>query len=249
MVPKGGIAMNLVADLHTHTVASGHAYSTILENARVAADRGLQLIAMTDHGPSMPGGPHGYHFGNLKAIPDFVFGVRILKGIEANVMDREGKLDLDEERLAKLDIVLAGLHTYCAPYGSVTENTRMMINAMQNKWVDAIVHPGNPEYPVDEAAVVKAAGELDVAVEVNNSSLTVSRQGSRSHCEHIARLAKEYGTKILLGTDSHVAFSVGDFSSAVELLEQHGILAEQVLNTSVDKIYRHLARHRLRCYS
>lgn len=234
--------MIIVADLHTHTVASGHAYSTLLENAKAAAERKLALIAMTDHGPSMPGAPHVYHFGNQKALPDEIFGVRVLKGIEANVIDRDGGLDLDDNRLAMLDIVLAGLHTHCAPYGSVKENTTMMINAMKNPWVDAIVHPGNPEYQVDEEAIVAAAVEHDVALELNNSSLTVSRRGSRPHCDNIARLMKQYGAKIMLGTDSHFAYSVGDFTSAVELLRKHEISPAQVINTSVDLVYRHLAR-------
>ena len=137
--------MQFVADLHVHTIASGHAYSTVAEIARVAADKGLALIALTDHGPAMPGGPHAYHFSNQTAIPDVIYGLRVLKGIEANVMDRRGRLDLDEFRLSKLDIVAVGLHSVCSPYGSTKENTTMMVEAMQNPFVDIVVHPGNPE--------------------------------------------------------------------------------------------------------
>lgn len=235
--------MEFVADLHTHTIASGHAYSTIMENARAAAEKGLALIAATDHGPKMPGGPHSYFFGNLKVIPDVLFGVRVLKGVEANIMDREGTLDLETERLAKLDIVLAGLHTICSPYGSVAENTQMMINAMKNTQVDAIVHPGNPEFPVDFETIVQAAVEYDVALEINNSSLTVSRLGSLPFCDEVAALAKRHGAKVLLGTDSHFAAYVGDFGAAAELLAKNGIGPEQVLNTSLSRLHAHLTRH------
>lgn len=234
--------MKIVADLHIHTVASGHAYSTVMENARAAADMGLAMIGITDHGPAMPGGPHSYHFGNLKAVPEELFGVRILKGVEANVVDRQGNLDLADERLAGLDIVLAGLHTVCSPYGSVAENTQMMVNAMKNPWVDAIVHPGNPEYEVDAQAVVKAAVEYDVALEINNSSLKLSRVGSRPYCENIACLAKEYGAKIILGTDSHFALAIGDFTKALEIVEKYKISPDLVINSSVENILRHLNR-------
>lgn len=234
--------MELVADLHIHTVASGHAYSTILENAQAAAAKGLAMIAMTDHGPAMPGGPHAYHFSNQRIIPDELYGVRVLKGIEANIMDHEGRLDLDEKRLARLDIVLAGLHTYCAPYGSPAENTTMLINAMRNPWVDVIVHPGNPEYAVDELAVVQAAVEYDVALEINNSSLSGARKGSGPHCGNIACLAKRYGAKLIVGTDSHFALSVGEFEAARQLLAANAVTADMVLNTSVDKINQHLKR-------
>lgn len=234
--------MKFVADLHVHTVASGHAYSTVLEIARAAADKGLELIALTDHGPSMPGAPHAYHFTNQAAIPAELFGVRVLKGIEANVIDRQGKLDLDDFRLARLDMVAAGLHTICSPYGTVDENTEMMISAIKNPWVDIIVHPGNPEYPVREEDVVQAAAEYDVAIEINNSSLTISRQGSRPHCDHIAALAKRYGAKMILGSDSHFAYSVGDFGAALQLLRENDISPDAVLNTSVAKIMAHLNR-------
>lgn len=234
--------MKFVADLHVHTVASGHAYSTVKEIARVAADKGLAMIALTDHGPGMPGGAHAYHFSNQSAIPDSMFGVRVLKGIEANVMNRQGALDLDEFRLSKLDIVAAGLHTICAPYGTVKENTEMMLAAMQNPFVDVIVHPGNPEYLIDEEAVVKEAARCGVALEVNNSSLTVSRKGSLAHCGNIVCLAREFGAKLIVGSDSHFCETVGCFSVAAELLAKHGISEEQVLNTSVEKVLMHLNR-------
>lgn len=238
--------MQLVADLHVHTVASGHAYSTVLENIKAASEKGLKLIALTDHGPAMPGGPHKYYFSNQRAIPNELYGVRILKGVEANVMDRDGTLDLDEYRLSRLDIVLAGLHTYCAPYGTKEENTMMMIHTIENPWVDIIVHPGNPEYEVDEERVVKAAVKNNVAIEINNSSLTVSRKGSYSHCIKIAQYAKEYGAKVVIGTDSHFALSIGVFDKALEIVTEANIPEQNVLNTSVDKIYEYLRRRRNR---
>ncbi len=91
--------MRLVADCHVHTVNSGHAYSTINEYATEAAEKGLELIGMTDHGPAMPGGPHIYHFDNLKIIPDNLHGVEILKGAEANIIGYDGSMDIRDSTL------------------------------------------------------------------------------------------------------------------------------------------------------
>jgi len=234
--------MKLVADLHVHTISSGHAYSTILENARAAADKGLEILGMTDHGPAMPGGPHEYHFGNLKIIPNELFGVSILKGVEANIIDRTGQLDLADYRLSTLDIVLAGLHTHCSPVGSVAQNTEMIINAIKNPWVDVIVHPGNPEFLIDAEAFAQAAAQYDVAIEINNSSLKFSRIGSKPYCEQILRMAKQYHAKISVGTDSHFAHAVGEFGEAIELLKQYSIPADAVINSSVAGVRQHLAR-------
>jgi len=234
--------MKFVADLHIHTISSGHAYSTVMENARAAADKGLEMIAITDHGPAMPGAPHAYHFGNMRVIPDELFGVRVLKGVEANIIDQAGNLDLADIYLAKLDIVLAGLHNVCTPIGSVAENTEMMINAIKNPWVDVIVHPGNPQYLIDAQAVVQAAVEFDVAVELNNSSLKLSRAGSAPYCEKILALAKQYGAKIIVGTDSHFASAIGDFTEAMVLLKKYEISPSAILNTSIASIRNHLGR-------
>lgn len=234
--------MKLIADLHVHTVASGHAYSTVQEIARAAADRELSMIALTDHGPAMPGGPHAYHFSNQVVMPDWLFGVRLLKGIEANVMDRQGRLDLDEFRLGKLDLVAVGLHAVCSPYGSLRENTAMMVAAIRNPYTDIIVHPGNPEYRIEEEAVVREATCAGVALEINNSSLTGSRKGSMPYCDKIVKLARQYGTKLVIGSDSHFYESVGDFSAAVQLVEKYDVDGEQVLNISVQKVLDHLNR-------
>lgn len=86
--------MELLVALRTHTVSSGHAYSTITENALVASRRGLKLLGMTDHGPSMPGVPHLYHFGNLSIILKEISGIKILPGVEANIVNHEGELDI-----------------------------------------------------------------------------------------------------------------------------------------------------------
>jgi putative hydrolase len=141
-----------------------------------------------------------------------------------------------------MDIVAAGLHTICAPYGTMKENTAMLMAAIANPFVDVIVHPGNPEYLIHEKDVVKEAARFGVALEVNNSSLTVSRKGSLSHCDHIVCLAKEFGVKLIVGSDSHFCETVGCFSVAAELLEKNGISEEQVLNTSIERVLSHLNR-------
>jgi putative hydrolase len=236
--------MHLVADLHTHSVSSGHAYSTVLEIARAAQVKGLEMVAITDHGPTMPGGPHAYHFGNFNAIPRNIYGVDILCGAEVNVLDQEGNVDLPVERLRTLDIVLAGLHVYCFPEGSVEENTAGMIAAMRNPFIDIIVHPGNPEFMVNPEKIVKAAADMGIAIEINNSSLTTSRAGSMCYCQKIAELAKTYGTLVSIGSDSHIALSVGEFTVAAELVEAAGICPEQVICSSTERVHQYLAARR-----
>ncbi|AGB42000.1 PHP family phosphohydrolase, histidinol phosphatase [Halobacteroides halobius DSM 5150] len=228
--------MNLVVDLHTHTVASGHAYCTVNELAKAAKEKGIKMIGITDHGPSMPGGAHPYHFANLKVLPKKISGVRVLKGIEANITDRQGTLDLSTTDLAKLDIVLVGLHndTGYNPK-SKKENTKAMLNAIVNPLVDIIVHPGNPAYKVNLKEVVQAAKEHDTLLEINNSSYH-SRPGSKERCIEIARQAKKEGLKLILGTDTHYADQLGLFPEAIKIIEEAGLEEGDIINTSLEKV-------------
>ena len=67
-------------DLHTHTVASGHAYSTLMDNIRAAKAKGMEIVGVSDHAPAMPGSTHEYHFSNQRVLPEFIEGIRVLKG-------------------------------------------------------------------------------------------------------------------------------------------------------------------------
>lgn len=144
-------------DLHTHTVVSGHAYSTLNENIAAAREHGLTIYGVSDHTPKMPGSTHLFYFRNLHVVPEFVQGIRVLKGAELNVMDVEGHVDLDESTLKMLDYAIASLHVPC--FGTAhteAENTQAMINAVQNPYVKILGHPDDSRYPIDQEAVVLA---------------------------------------------------------------------------------------------
>lgn len=233
--------MKLAADLHTHTIASGHAYSTVDEMAQGAARTGLEILAITDHGPALPGGPHVYHFSNLRILPDKICGVRVLKGVEANISTPEGGLDLEERILKHLEIVLAGFHIKSGyDPGTALENTRAMIGAIENPYVDVIVHPGNPAYKVDIEAVVTAAAEAGKAIEINNASLCGIRPGSETNCAAFAKTAARKGATVSLGSDAHYHADVGKLGTALALALEAGIPPENILNTSADRVMKFL---------
>lgn len=232
--------MKILADLHVHSIASGHAYSTVDEIIRAAADAGLEMVALTDHGPAMPGGPHEYYFGNLRILPHRLYGVEILQGVEANIMDEKGSLDLRDVYLNRLDIILAGFHSVCIKPGSREHNTAAMINALQNPHVDIIVHPGNPEYPIDVEQVVRHAKHAGKALEINNSSFLV-RRGSKETCMEIAKYVRQHGTWVSISSDAHFSSSVGEVSMALQLALDAGIPEDCILNLTAARVTSFLA--------
>ncbi len=232
--------MKFLVDTHCHTISSGHAYSTISEIAEAAKEKGLEIIAMTDHGPAMVGAPHLFHFGNQRVIPDYIRGVRVLKGVEANIMDFEGGLDLPEAYLKNLEIVIASFHDVCIAPGSVEENTRALINAMINPYVDIIAHPGNPCFPIDIERFVLCARDTGTLIEINNSSFAGSRAGSSENCRRIAAMAKEKGVMLAVGSDCHISFDVGRVDKIEALFEEVDMPESLVISTSPDKLLAYL---------
>ncbi len=221
------------ADLHVHTLASGHAYSTIGEIAQEAARKGVKLVGMSDHGPALPGGPHPYHFAALRFVPEFLHGVRVLRGIEANILG-EGRLDLDDELLGRLDLVMAGFHEDCGFDDRGRDaNTRAVLAQMENPRVKVIVHPGNPNFPLDYEAVAGGGARTRTALEINNSSFSVSRKGSEANCREIIRQCARFGTPVAVGSDAHIAQGVGEFGDSLRELAAAGVAWEQVVNRTV----------------
>lgn len=239
--------MKIEADLHIHTVASGHAYSTVEEITREAAKKGLSMVAVTDHGPGLPGGAHPFHFWNLRVIPSELNGVRVLTGIEANITDSRASLDLSEDYLEFLDIVLAGFHPSCGyESDSKVRNTNMLIKAMENRFVDIIVHPGNARFPIEPKPLVEAATELGIALEINNSSFlpTSSRQSAYDFDFEVAEHIAELGTIVVLSSDAHIYTQVGVVDKSIELAQKAGIKIDQVLNTSALDVVDYINRRR-----
>jgi putative hydrolase len=238
-------AMKIKIDVHTHSIASGHAYSTIEEMARAAKKRGLSGFVIADHGPGLDCGPHPWHFGNLRVLPQKINGVRIYRGAEANIMDASGNIDLDESIIRSLDFVLAGFHEAVIAPGSGAENTRTMIAALGNPLVDAISHPGNPAFPVDFKEIAMAAKRYGKALEINESSFRV-RKGSDESCPRLAKTCAELGVDVVCGTDAHWSGDVGRFERVPSVLKAAGVPEERVLNASAASFEACLGKRRER---
>ena len=99
--------MKTLLDVHTHTVASGHAFSTLQEMAVAASEKGLKLLGITEHAPGIPGTCSPIYFRNLHVVPRRIYGVELLLGAELNIIDYKGTIDLGEEYFPMLDIRIA----------------------------------------------------------------------------------------------------------------------------------------------
>lgn len=228
---------SLIADLHTHSLLSGHAFGTIREMAAEAANQKLQLLGVTEHGPRIPGTVNPLYFRNFTDAPRMLYGVEMLYGCEVNILE-DGTLDLDQRHLSCLDYAVAGIHFPCYADQGLVRNTDNVIRCMAHTKVKFISHPDCDTFPLDYPALVEAAKATNTALEMNNSSLRkpVLRPGCVENYRKMIPLCMEAGVPIIINTDAHDPSAVGDFSLALGLLETIDVKEELILNNDLTKL-------------
>lgn len=232
--------MKHTVDLHIHSLSSGHAYSTIEENARRATEIGLKMIAITDHSFAIPGGPQWIHFAALRMLPRNLHGVLLLRGIEANILDYQGTLDVEKPWIDTLDVVIASYHDIVINPATQKNHTEGMLAVMEHPFVDIIGHPGNPAFELDVKTFVKAARDHNKLIEINNSSFKGTRKGSYDNCLKIAKEAVRQGVGLVLNSDAHISVKVGQLSQAQALVDAAGVPKELIINRSPEAFKAYL---------
>lgn len=226
--------IHIIADTHTHSVASGHAYSTITENCRAAAEKGLKFLAVTDHTPNMPGTTHPFYFDNLMNVPPVLCGINVIRGCEANIINIDGEVDLPRHILEKLELVIASMHvpTFAPPGRAAV--TQTYLNLAENPDVDIVGHCGDTRFDFDHEPVIRAFAENGKVVEINSHSFS-GRPGSKENCPAIAAMCAEYGVPVVVSTDAHFYTAIGEFDNALECLEKVHFPEELILNADEDR--------------
>lgn len=173
-----------------------------------------------------------------------MYGIRLLLGCEANILDPEGNLDLSDKILSGLDLVIASLHLPCMKPGTRNENTKAYLSAMKNPYVNIIGHPDDGRYEIDYRALVEGAKEYGKVLELNNHSIqpNCTRQNAMENDIRMLNLCKEYGVPVVIDSDAHFDILIGEFDEATALLESLDFPKELVLNRSVDALKGHINR-------
>ena len=233
--------------MHTHTLASTHAYSTITENARWAYAHGIKYLGMTDHGIKMQDSPDTWHFENLRVIPDNLEGVRIFKGIEANILDTDGSLDVLHDFYYSdiFEWVNASMHIQTFTPSVKSEHTKAYLNVLKNPYVDVICHSERITFDYDMDEVCKACSDLGRLMEVNISRLERGR-GADERYKLILEACVKYGTRIIVDSDAHFYTHIGAFEPAVKLLNEAGFPPELVVNADEERFLGYVKERRTR---
>ncbi|MBE7088216.1 MAG: PHP domain-containing protein [Clostridiales bacterium] len=253
--------MYLMGDFHTHTPYS-HGKNTVLQNAMAAKERGLKTIAITDHGFNhLLFGLSRKKLNNLKEEikeAEKLTGVKVLMGMESNLISLDGSTDMKSEDLHNFDIYLCGIHSvlkyksfsdfnnimlknYIAykfgkkPSVSVVQNTtKAYINAIKNNPIDILTHI-NFKCFCDVKEVAKCCADYGTYIEINTKKRHISAEE--------LNLMASVGTHFVINSDAHSADRVGDTVIAEELIKE----AELPLNL-IDNINGRLPVFRFEIY-
>lgn len=230
--------------MHTHTLASGHAFSTLQEMAQAGAEKGLKLLGITEHTPRIPGTCDPIYFRNLHVVPRRMYGIELMLGAEINILDGKGNLDADEDLMKRLDIRIAGIHSLCYEQGTIEENTYGMIQAIRHPYIQIISHPGDGTAKLDFEPIVLAAKTCGTLLEINNSSLKPTRNkvDARDNNIRILRLCKKYEVPVILGSDAHISFDIANYEYLYSLLQDTEFPESLIVNRSVDIFKRYLKK-------
>ncbi len=229
-------------DLHTHTLASGHAYSTIHEMTQAARDKGLKLLAITEHAPTMPGSCQEFYFSNLRAIDRSAYEVPVLFGVELNILNKHGDIDLPESILEKMDLVIASIHPPLFEKGTKEENTAAILNVMDNPYVNIIGHPDDGRIQLDYEAIVLKAKEKNILIEINNASLKPNayRPNAKENDTKILKLCDKHKVSVVLNSDAHVDTEVRNHEYAWRLVEEIHFNRDLILNAHPERLKDYL---------
>lgn len=252
--------MKIVADLHTHTRFS-HGSGTVADNVLSAMTKGLQAVAITDHGPRS--GLFGMSEQKQKAarqeIDDLnrrAVGTHTLMGMECNVVSADGDLDLPPEKLSELDIVLAGLHpgvrvrtfhdgwvltgrnlmarlTRGYREKARVSNTKAIVEAVLTNPVDIVTHPGWG-FDIDTADLARACARRGAAMEIN------ARHGHMT--VEYCKIASRLGARFVIDSDAHKPEDVGSVARGISLAEEARLTPEQIINTDFEQLWRWLTQ-------
>lgn len=229
--------MNIQLDVHTHTIVSGHAFSTLTEMVTEAQWRKLKVFGITEHAPSVPGTCTFLYFRNLHVVPRQWGDMRLLLGAELNILDTTGRLDNDEGYFHLLDLRIAGIHSVCWQGGDIETNTAGMINAIRNPWTNIISHPGDGTADLLFEPIVLAAKETNTLLEINNSSLKPCRgklEKAIPNNLEILRLCKKYEVPVILGSDAHIHYDIACYDNIYPLLAEVDFPEKLIVNDKPD---------------
>jgi putative hydrolase len=217
----------IINDLHVHSIQSLCGMHTVLEIVEIAADKGMKLVNISDHGSASGKNMNFGVLNNKLRFPRQVKSskgvvITVLAGIETNILDIEGSSDFVVSDSKRFDLVSAGIHTSAKKLykdKSRKNNTTALENYLKKYPLDIFTHPCINFSPMDLERIVELSLKYGFALEVNNTNL----KGSKTNTDDLRtliKLAADRGARMVENSDGHSFYEIGENDKVQELLEE-----------------------------
>ena len=234
----------LDVDFHSHTFFSTCGIHTHIEMLTRAKELGMKGLAITDHGPALQSRFTAPFYDRLK---NPVAGIRFIKGIECNILDEHGVIDIIDipSRFScHFELVLLGFHPNTGKNMGVEKNTDIIIAAIRkNSCIDIISHPNEMDYPLDFERLALVAKDHGVALELNNSKMLYNRT-TAERTIHLIRICDKVGCSIAISSDAHAIEEVGLDDSVRPFIIQENFPHELIINDTAEGAFRFIDSRR-----
>jgi putative hydrolase len=211
----------MLVDFHCHTHFSLCGCHSLLEVLAQAKKCGIQVQAITDHGPTLGGHIPTTFFDRFRC-PYPAEEFTLLKGMECNLLGK-GKIDVLPKYLPYMDLVLLGIHPNTPRHKKASYYTRELIAALQaNPYIDVLTHLNTPCYPVDFRAVVQVAVRQGVAIELNNSKTNLQRAPD-DLTQELIKVCQEENALVAINTDAHCLNEIANDAAIQRLLQDFSL--------------------------
>jgi putative hydrolase len=234
----------LKVDLHLHTINSGHAFCTVNEYINQAKTNNMQMIGFADHGPALESSlTNEIYFSCLPRIPRKIGDLMVLKGIEANIIDIDGKIDISDKIIDKLDFVIAGLHlgASCDWKNNIKNNTKAVVNTIKSGKINVVSHPYYVDrYQTDIKTISLMACEYEVLLEVNLHYLLEKKMSPSTIPDVITMIdvVKQHQQKVIVNSDAHNIWEMADDTSLKKIQDKIGLTEEMIINNYPEEILK-----------
>jgi len=237
--------MQILADYHTHTKYS-HGKGTIEDNVLKAISKGIKTIGISDHGYKHLA--YGIKLNDIykmreeiDKLNDKYSNIEILLGMECNILDGHGNIDIHDKIVENCDYIMAGYHfastptslrsmlNHCNNYMIKNEkskeyNTNALINAMKNNDIFIITHPGDKgDVYIEEVAKV---------AKITNTRLEINSSHGFLNTNQLMKI-KNIENKFVIGSDAHIPENVGNFDLAMKIIKEANLDLSLIENIKI----------------
>ena len=187
------------------------------------------MLAITDHGETLGGRISSVFFERLIGpVP----GIKLLKGIEANVCDDKGNSDIPKHLVKYMDIILLGLHNNIQTGLGIETYTDMLCEAIKkNRCIDIITHPIDHSYPINIKKLISVTKPAGIALELNNSKLVLGRV-EREEIIQFIKICKSEKSLIAINSDAHTINEIGTDNEARSIVSELKFPSELIINNN-----------------